>query len=127
MIFILYGKGVTTLKLRLLLKLMMMLLLIFAGFHFVSIHHSSQPLHAGKVLAVEAEASLTAINLVEDNQKHYLHSNSNSVKDTLILVLMILSLIFFAKYKSKRKMRHFLYSVYYQSSYFSKRHLLPNY
>jgi hypothetical protein len=124
MICLLHGKGVTTLKLRLLVKSIMMLLLVFVGFHFVSMSHLSQPVNHGKVLAVETEASLVSINLQEDDQKHFDLLNSIHVKDSLILVLAKLSLLIFVSTKSKRIMKHFLYSVFYQSSYFSRNHLI---
>ncbi|MGM7723105.1 hypothetical protein [Metabacillus sp. Hm71] len=110
-------------KLRLLIKSTMMLLIVFAGFHFVSMSHLHQPVHHGKVLGVESEASVATINLQEDDQKHGLFVSNNQLKDPLILVVAMVSLIFTASTKTRRKLKQFLYSVYYQSSYFSKNHL----
>ncbi|KKI91881.1 hypothetical protein WQ54_12180 [Bacillus sp. SA1-12] len=109
-------------KLRLLVKSMMMLLLVIVGFHFVSMSHLQQPVHHGKVLAVEDDASSEIMNLQEDGQKHGFFAYSILVKDSLILVVAMIFLCT-ASTKARRKLKQFLYSVYYQSSYFSKNHL----
>jgi hypothetical protein len=123
MIDLLHGKGVTSLKLRLLIKSIMMLMLVFVGFHIVSMSHLNHPINQAKVLAVETEASLATINLQEDDQKHFNHLDSIQVKDPLILLVVIITLLIFSTIRSNQKIRHFLYSVYYQSSYFSRNHL----
>jgi hypothetical protein len=123
MIDLLHGKGVTSLKLRLLVKSILMLLLVFVGFHIVSMSHLNHPINQAKVLAIETESSFTTINLQEDDQKHFNHLDSIQVKDPLILLIVIMTLLIFSSIRFNQKIRHFLYSVYYQSSYFSRNHL----
>jgi hypothetical protein len=123
MIDLLHGKGVTSLKLRLLVKSILMLLLVFVGFHIVSMSHLNHTTNQAKVLAVETESSFTTINLQEDDQKHFNHLDSIQVKDPLILQVVIITLFIFSSIRFNQKIRHFLYSVYYQSSYFSRNHL----
>jgi hypothetical protein len=123
MIGLLHGKGVISLKLHLLVKSIMLLLFLLVGFHFVSMHHLSLPLGHGKMIAVETEESVGSMNLQEDDQKHFDLLNSIQVKDQLILVLVLTSLLLYSSSLSRQKIKHFLYSVYYQSSYFSRNHL----
>ncbi|MGM0877418.1 MAG: hypothetical protein ACQEWV_22465 [Bacillota bacterium] len=110
-------------KLHLLIKSSIMLLLVVVGLHFVSMPHLSHPVSHGKMVAVEKEESVVSMNLQEDDQKHFDLLNSIQVKDQLILVLVLTSLFIYSSSKSRRKIKHFLYSVYYQSSYFSRNHL----
>ncbi|OAS82100.1 MULTISPECIES: hypothetical protein [Metabacillus] len=110
-------------KLRLLVKSILMLLLVFVGFHIVSMSHLNHPTNQAKVLAVETESSFTTINLQEDDQKHFNHLDSIQVKDPLILQVVIITLFIFSSIRFNQKIRYFLYSVYYQSSYFSRNHL----
>jgi hypothetical protein len=112
-----------TLKLHLLAKLLMTLLVVSVGIHPVSIVHLHQPANHGKLVAVENETSFVTINLQVDDQKHFDFPNSFQAKDNVILVLTITSLLIFSSCKSRRRIKHFLYSVYYQSSYFSRNHL----
>ena len=123
MIDLLHGKGVTSLKLRLLIKSIMMLMLVFVGFHIVSMSHFNNPSIQAKVLAVETEASVATVDLLADDQKHFNHLDSIQVKDPLILQVVIITLFIFSSIRFNQKIRHFLYSVYYQSSYFSRNHL----
>jgi hypothetical protein len=123
MICLSYGKEVMRLKLHLLAKLIMLLLVVCVGIHPVSIAHLQQPVNHGKLVAVENEKSSVTTNLQVDDQKHVDFPNSFQARDYVILVLTITSLLIFSSCKSRRRIKHFLYSVYYQSSYFSRNHL----
>jgi hypothetical protein len=123
MIVLLHGKGVTSLKLHLLFRTIVMIMLVFVGVHFVSMNHLNQHVSHGNVLAVETDASIATFSLQEDDQKHIDLLKSIQVKEALTLILLVKSLLIFSSSSSKRKIRHFLYAVYFQSSYFSKNHL----
>jgi hypothetical protein len=111
------------LKLHLLAKLIMTLLVVCVGIHPVSMVHLHQSVNHGKLVAVENETSFVTTNLQVDDEKHFDFLNSFQAKDYVVLVLTITSLFIFSSRKSRRKLKHFLYSVYYQSSYFSRNHL----
>jgi hypothetical protein len=112
-----------TLKLHLLAKLMMTLLVVCVGIHPVSIAHLHQPANHGKLVAIENETSSITTNLQLDDQKHSDFSSSFQAKGYVILVLTITSLLIFSSHKSRRRLKYFLYAIYYQSSYFSRNHL----
>lgn len=101
----------------------MMFLVVFVGCHLVSIPHLDQPFNHGKMVAVESLSTFETINLQEDQKHVDLFVGGIVFGYVLILTLAIPTNLVLTSTKSRRKLKHFLYSVYYQSSYFSKNHL----
>lgn len=110
-------------KLLLLIKSLMIFLIVFVGCHFVSMPHSNQLANHGKLVAVESVSTFETINLQEDQKHVDFLIGGHVVGYLLVLMLAFTTHLVRTPTKSRRKLKHFLYSVYYQSSYFSKSHL----
>lgn len=125
MICLLYGKGVISLKQLLLIKSIIMFLIVLSGSHIVSMSYGNHP-HSdhNHMIAVEAESSLVFLQIDEDKKKHIDLFNSFIGMSFLVLLAAMILCLFSMLTAGREKVRHFLCSVHYQSSYLSKSHLL---
>lgn len=106
------------------LKFMMLLLAVIISFNFASIPHSMKAVHHGKVVLEDDPNATASFHFEEQKDKHL---DASGILQSNILVNLVLTTFFIVLLSLpnlRRMLKHFLYSVYYQSSYFSKYHFV---
>ncbi|MGG3858134.1 hypothetical protein ABET41_09235 [Metabacillus fastidiosus] len=102
-----------------LFKSLMMFFAIMISFNIASIPHSMKAVSHGKVVLEDNTAS-ASVHVEEQKGKHLDLSGVLQSKVLINLVLMVFFTTLLCSSNIRRMLKHFLYSVYYQSSYFSK-------